>query len=163
MALQVLLVLSAISLARGQLGALEVEVEEYIPISGAQLQDLELEQNPRLLPLAATNERIFVEITSAQSASIVREGVNVNMDCLPWFNSFPDRGGNGSIRWLMLQRDENGMGMILTNYYVNEIAKLYVGIIGQSKHEHVQQVTGCARKGQVMFLQRKKYRVSKVN
>ena len=120
MALQVLLVLSAISLACGQLGMLEGKVQEYIPISGAQLQDLEFQQNPELLPLAATNERIFVEIiTSAQSASIVREGVNVNMDCLPWLNSFPDRGEVGSIRWLMLQRDENGIGMVLTNYYVN--------------------------------------------
>ena len=114
MALQVLLVVSAISLACGQLGMLEGEVQEYIPISGAQLQDLEFQQNPELLPLAATNERIFVEITSAQSASIVREGMNINMDCLPWLNSFPDRGGSGSIQWLMLQRDEDGMGMVLT-------------------------------------------------
>ena len=115
MALQVFLVLSAISLACGQLGMLEGEVQEYIPISGAQLQDLELEQNPELLPLAATNESIFIEITSAQSAAIVKEGVNVNMDCLPWLSLFLDRGGNGSIRWLMLQRDENGWGMVLTN------------------------------------------------
>ena len=115
MALQVLLVLSAISLACGQLGMLEGPVREYVPISGAQLRTLELEQNPELLALAAaSNERIFIEITSQESASVVREGTNVNMDCLPWLSLFP----GGSIRWLMLQRDENGIGMALTNYYI---------------------------------------------
>ena len=129
MALQVLLVLSAISLACAQLGVLEGKVEEYIPISGAQLQDLEFQQNPELLPLAATNERIFVEMTSAQSASIVREGVNVNMDCLPWLNSFPDRGGSGSIRWLMLQRDENGIGTVLTITLILKYNMTYNGSV----------------------------------
>lgn len=109
MAMQVLLVLlSTILLACAQHDG---PVREYPAITGRpEEHNLVLAQDPALREFAAArNERIVVRIDNPHSTVIVEEGVNVNMDCLPWLRRFRGFLG-GTIQWLVQPRDENGHG-----------------------------------------------------
>ena len=46
----------------------------------------------------------IVEITGANQAATVQEGVSLYLDCSPWLQQFP----GGSIQWYSLQLDEFG-------------------------------------------------------
>ena len=52
----------------------------------------------------------ILEITGANQAATVQEGVSLNIDCLPWLQRFP----GGSIQWFSLQLDEFGEVMMGT-------------------------------------------------
>lgn len=47
---------------------------------------------------------MHVEINSTRQTVIVQEGVNVNMDCLPWLSKF---GSGGIAEWYMQDIDIN--------------------------------------------------------
>ena len=70
---------------------------------------VDLTQGPQLLELnpARSLTRIHVELTAEQQTAVVEEGVNVNIDCLPFQSIFP-AALNGSTEWFFQQRDLNG-------------------------------------------------------
>ena len=71
-------------------------------LSAQELRVLELAQNPKLLELAArTGERVVVNIAGPSQGSVVQDGVNVVLNCLPWLMNFP----GGSIRWYFSKYD----------------------------------------------------------
>lgn len=104
--LQCFLVISlSISLVYGQLGTLTGPVREYEPLTGAQQRRIALMQDPQLLQLAAmANERVFIELNGLEQGAFVQEGVNTNIDCLPWLRRFP----GGSIQWFFALMNEDG-------------------------------------------------------
>ena len=73
----------------------EAELQEFERFSARERLDAAL-----LFP--ATE---ILEITGANQAATMQEGVNLNIDCLPWLQQFP----RGSIQWYSLQLDEFGM------------------------------------------------------
>ena len=80
-------------------------VGQYRPITGAEERRLRLRQDPELLALAArTGESIIIVIDGPSTTAIAQEGVNVNMDCLPWLDRFP----GGSIQWSRIPLDLKG-------------------------------------------------------
>ncbi len=104
MGLQLFLVIVAsLSIVRGQ--GLTGPVREFPAITGIEARELQLGQNSDLRALAATFPRIFIELDSLDSVVIVAEGVNANLDCLPWLSRFP----GGDIQWYFGRRDEDGI------------------------------------------------------
>lgn len=86
--------------------AVTTVVGQYRPISGLEERALELGQNPALLEIAAmTGEMVVVFIDGPSVTTIVQEGVNFAMSCLPWLQRFP----GGSIAWSRLLLDTDGM------------------------------------------------------
>ena len=78
---------------------------QYRPITGAEERRLRLRQDPELLALAArTGVSIIIVIDVPSTTAIAQEGVNVNMDCLPWLDGFP----GGSIQWSRIPLDLEG-------------------------------------------------------
>ena len=73
----------------------EAELQEFKQSSARERLDAAL-----LFP--ATE---ILEITGANQAATVQEGVSLNIDCLPWLQQFP----GGSIQWYSLQLDEFGV------------------------------------------------------
>ncbi len=77
-------------------------------LSGAAESNLDLSQGPELLELAARSlSRIHVELENEQQTVIVEEGVNVNIDCLPWQSNFPG-AADGMTDWFFQPRQING-------------------------------------------------------
>lgn len=109
-----------VTVASGQ----EEEGREYVPLTGAQLRELELTQNPELLEFAAmTGETVFIRITGAQSGAILSERVNAYIDCLPWLQQFP----GGSIQWIRQAFDpENASipGKLLANMNLCQLSNI---------------------------------------
>ena len=73
----------------------------------------DLSPEKRLMFAAKTGESHVARMSRRSQTAFVQEGVNLNIDCLLWFDQFP----GGSIRWrfLQLHLDEHGnvIGMIL--------------------------------------------------
>ena len=68
-------------------------------LSARELAEFELRHEPRTLEVAAkTAETVVIHLESTLSGAFVQEGVNVNMDCLPWLQNLIYPGGN--ITWL---------------------------------------------------------------
>lgn len=66
-------------------------------LSARELREFELRHNPDLLEFVArTAETVNIILDSALSGAFVQEGVNANIDCLPWLRNF----GGGQIMWL---------------------------------------------------------------
>ena len=72
----------------------EAELREFEQLSARERLDAAL-----LYPAAE-----ILQITGANQAATVQEGVSLNIDCLPWLQQFP----GGSIQWYSLQLDEFG-------------------------------------------------------
>ena len=70
----------------------EAELREFQQLSARERLDVAL-----LYPAAE-----ILEITGANQAATMQEGVSLSIDCLPWLQQFP----NGSIQWYSLQLDE---------------------------------------------------------
>ena len=86
-------------------GAVEAQSEDFRLFSGADERELELLSDPELLEIAAkTNDVVNIRLTGASQSGVAQEGVNVNIDCLPWLRRFP----GGSIEWTFIQLDEFG-------------------------------------------------------
>ena len=55
---------------------------------------------PQRLSIAAkSGESYIVELTKNSQCAVTQENVNLNVDCLPWLNQFPE----GSIHWNYIQ------------------------------------------------------------
>jgi len=82
-----------------------VPVLPYSAITGEEERRLVLGQHPALRELAAKRfQRIHVQMEGPQSTVIAEQDVNVNIDCLPWYNQFP----GGDVQWFKQMRDQDG-------------------------------------------------------
>lgn len=100
------------------------EVLPYEVFTGAAESSLDLTQGPHLVPLAARSmTRIHVQLEASQQTAIVEEGVNVNIDCLPWQSQI----SGGDTQWLFAQRTLNSDRLIrkscLTNNNYHSLLK----------------------------------------
>ena len=90
----------------GLFGTIRAQEQEQLQVfTGAQERELELLSDPEMLAVAArTGEVHIIELTGASQSAVAQEGVNLNIDCLPWLRRFP----GGSIQWLVIQLNEFG-------------------------------------------------------
>ena len=71
--------------------------QRNIGLTGPQFRDLQLGQNSDLLEFAArTGDSVLVIVDGPEVLAVVQEGVNLNMNCLPWLQRFP----GAMLRWL---------------------------------------------------------------
>ena len=78
-------------------------------------QDTLLGQDPSLKVFSDRAKRgssIYTEIVGEGSTVMVEENVNVNMDCLPWFENQSSTDVR-QISWVLQRRDENGDSKLL--------------------------------------------------
>ena len=59
-------------------------------LSGEELRNTSLRQNPELLKFAAR-----IAITAAEQGAVIQEGVTAVLDCGPWLRNVP----GGTVRW----------------------------------------------------------------
>ena len=65
-------------------------------LSGEELRNTSLRQNPELLKFAArTGETVRIAITAAEQGAVIHEGVTAVLDCGPWLRNVP----GGAVRW----------------------------------------------------------------
>ena len=65
-------------------------------LSGEELRNTSLRQNPELLKFAArTGETVRIAITAAEQGAVIQEGVTAVLDCGPWLRNVP----GGTVRW----------------------------------------------------------------
>ena len=65
-------------------------------LSGEELRNTSLRQNPELLKFAArTGETVRIAITAAEQGAVIQEGVTAVLDCSPWLRTVP----GGTVRW----------------------------------------------------------------
>ena len=73
--------------------------------NGPDVQDLRDRLPPgspeRLAFAAKPGESHIVRMTRSSQLGVAQEGVNLNLDCLPWLSQFP----GGSIQWKFIQLD----------------------------------------------------------
>ena len=88
-----------------------LEKSVFKQLTAAELREIDLTQNPRLLDMAArTGESVVINITESSQGAIVQDRVDVLMDCYPWLSNFP----GGTIRWYLhryLDLDHTMLGM----------------------------------------------------
>ena len=105
MSLQLLFVIVSVMMCpyfvNGQFG----DVKPAHILTPEEEQAHQLNQNPDLLQFAARFlSRVHIEITRAHQTVIVQEGVNANIDCLPWIMNFT----GGTVLWFFKGRELDG-------------------------------------------------------
>ena len=94
---------SAVLLLIGLLGS--TVRAQFRVFSGAEKGELERLSDPEKLQVAArTGETHLIRLTNDSQSAVAQEGVNLNIDCLPFLEQFP----GGSIQWTFIQLDEFG-------------------------------------------------------
>lgn len=89
-------------LVLGTVAVTSIVGQRDIGLSGPEIRNLAIGQNPDLLARAAlVGESVIIAIDSPEVIAPVQENVNANFWCLPWLQRFP----GGSIRWLFQSFD----------------------------------------------------------
>ncbi len=105
MAVQLLAVIALIILSTATVNGQTGDLLPAPVLTGDAARALELDQNPELLALAARSfTRVLVVITRAQQTTLLTEGVNANIDCLPWIFNV----SGGTTEWLFRVRNVFG-------------------------------------------------------
>lgn len=80
-------------------------------LSASEWEEIELRHDPELLTTAArTGESVNIVLNASLIGALVQEGVNVNIDCLPWLQDYP----GGTIHWERSLFQINSTGHIVS-------------------------------------------------
>ena len=75
-------------------------MEGFRVIRSGDESSLKLLSYPERLSIAAKRgESHIVRLTEISQSAVTQENVNLNVDCLPWLNKFPE----GSVHWYFVQ------------------------------------------------------------